>query len=223
MMTRLLSSSVGLKLVMAVSGALLALFLVLHVLGNLEIFAGAEAINRYGALLRVFPPLLWTLRFGLLVLLVLHLGSAVRLAAINGAARPVGYAQKRRRTTTLAARTMLASGIALTAFVVFHILHFTVRSVEPAYRTMHDAMGRHDVFGMVTDAFRRPAVTIIYVVAMLLLGLHLGHGVASMVHTLGVNHPRYNPAWRHAGTVFALLIVTGFVAVPLAILAGVVR
>lgn len=223
MKSSLFSSSIGLKIVMGVSGALLGLFLVAHVVGNLEIFIGAEAINHYGELLRTLPPLLWAARVGLLVLVVLHIWSAVRLWALNRAARPVGYAVKRNQTTTLFARTMIYSGIIVAAFVVYHILHFTVRSVDPSYKHMVDPEGRHDIFRMVTDAFQRPAVAGFYVLSVILLGFHLSHGIASMIHTLGMNHPRYNPTWRHFGAVFAALITIGFVVVPLAILARVVR
>lgn len=222
MKRQLFSSSVGLKIVMAVSGILLALFLVAHVLGNLEIFGGAEAINHYGELLRTLPPLLWAMRVGLLVLVVLHAWSALRLTAINRAARPVGYAKSQTRTTTLAARTMLVSGIVLAAFVVYHILHFTARTVRPEYQGWQDAAGRHDIYRMVTDAFQQTPVALFYVISMLLLGLHLSHGVASAIHTLGASHPRYG-ALRRLGPVFAVLIVGGFISVPLAIWAGAVR
>lgn len=223
MKSPLFSSSIGLKIIMGVSGALLALFLIAHVVGNLEIFIGAEAINHYGVLLRTLPPLLWAMRIGLLVLVVLHIWSALRLYAINRSARPIGYARQRHQTTTLAARTMLVSGIILAGFVVYHILHFTVRTVQPDYKIWLDNQGHHDIFRMVTDAFRRPAVSGFYILSMILLGLHLSHGIGSMVHTLGVNHPRYNPSWRHFGVAFAVLIVVGFIAVPLAILAGVIH
>lgn len=221
--SKILSSSIGMKIVMAATGGLLSLFLVAHVLGNIEVFWGAGAINHYGEMLREIPWLLWVVRAGLLTLVVLHILSAARLAAANRAARPDTYKKKKNRATTLAARLMILSGLLVAAFVVFHILHFTVRSVVPDYKVWEDSLGRHDVFRMVVDAFQRPAVAIIYIVSMSLLGLHLSHGVASAIHTLGFNHPRYNPAWRHFGPLFATLIVLGFIAVPIAILTGIVR
>lgn len=211
------------KIVMAVTGGLLSLFLVAHVLGNLEIFGGAEAINRYGALLRIIPWMLWVVRAGLLALIVLHIASAGRLARINAAARPQPYKKKRYRVTTWAARAMVLSGFVVAAFVVFHILHFTVRSVVPAYKTMEDSQGRHDIFAMLSDAFHQPGIVAVYVVSMLLLGLHLSHGVASALHTLGLNHPRYSPSIRFFGPLFAALIVLGFIAVPFAVLSGTVH
>jgi succinate dehydrogenase / fumarate reductase cytochrome b subunit len=220
---RFLTSSIGTKIVMAATGTLLILFLVAHVLGNLEVFWGRDAMNHYGELLRTFPGMLWVARAGLLALAVLHIISAARVARLNRMARPERYARKRNQVTTIFARTMVLSGIALAAFIVFHILHFTVRSIEPAYQTLHDASGRHDIFGMVVDAFQRPLVTAIYLIAMLLLGMHLAHGVSSAVHTLGAEHPRYRGSLRHAGTVVAALIVLGFIAVPLSVLAGWVR
>lgn len=211
------------KIVMATSGGLLSLFLVAHVLGNIEVFWGADAINHYGEMLREIPWLLWVVRAGLLTLIVLHVWSAVRLVAANRAARPEAYKKKKNQATTLAARAMLLSGLVLAAFAVFHILHFTVRSVVPDYKTWEDGLGRHDVFRMVVDAFQRPPVVAFYVVSILLLGLHLSHGVSSAIHTLGFNHPRYNPAWKRFGPLFATLVVLGFIAVPIAVLTGIVR
>jgi succinate dehydrogenase / fumarate reductase cytochrome b subunit len=222
-LSRSVSSSIGAKIVMAVSGVLLALFLVAHLLGNLEALSGREAMNHYAELLRTFPWLLWVVRVGLLVSVVVHIVAAIRVTRMDRAARPQGYARARRRATTFAARTMLASGIVVAVFVVFHLLHFTTRSIEPGYKTMRDAAGRHDVFGMVVDAFQRPAMVALYVGAMLLVGLHLGHGVASAIHTLGAHHPRYRPSLRHVGAIFAVLIVLGFLVVPLAVLGGRVR
>lgn len=220
---RVFSSSVGMKIVMAASGALLSLFLVAHMVGNLEIYAGAGSLNGYAALLRVWPPLLPLARLGLLVLAALHIASSIRLTQLNRAARPAGYVKKKTLATTLAARTMLVSGIVVAGFVVFHILHFTAHTVEPGYASMHDASGRHDVFGMLLDAFQRPPVALFYVAAMLLLGLHLSHGVASLFQTLGVDHPRYGTTFKYLGPVFAILLVLGFVAVPLSVLLGVVH
>jgi len=221
--SRILSSSIGLKIVMAISGGLLSLFLVAHVLGNLEVFWGADALNRYGALLREISWLLWVVRGGLLVLIALHVWSAERLVKANRAARPEAYKKKKHQTTTLAARAMLLSGLVVLAFAVFHILHFTVRSVVPDYKTWEDGLGRHDIFRMVVDAFQRPAVVALYVVSMLLLGLHLSHGISSAIHTLGFAHPRYNPSWKRLGPLFAALVVLGFIAVPIAVLTGIVR
>ena len=220
---RALTSSIGMKIVMAVSGAGLVLFVFVHMLGNLELFGGPDALNEYGARLRTFPPLLWIARLGLLVLVVAHILSGARLAILNRAARPVGYARRKNVVTGWAARTMIWTGLVIGVFVVFHILHFTVRSLKPEYRDMEDVMGRHDVFGMVTDAFRARPVAAAYVGVMLFLGLHASHGFASMFQTLGVSHPRYHDGIRKLGPIFAALLVLGFVSVPLAVLLGLVR
>lgn len=220
---QMFSSSIGMKIVMAVSGALLALFLVAHMVGNLEIFAGPGALNGYAALLRVWPPLLPLARVALLVLAGAHIASSIRLTQLNRAARPAGYAKKKTLATTVAARTMLLSGIVVAGFVVYHILHFTAHTVEPRYATLHDAAGRHNVHAMLLDAFERPPVALFYVASMLLLGLHLSHGVASLFQTLGSNHPRYGTTFRLLGPVFATLLVLGFVAVPLSVLLGFVH
>jgi succinate dehydrogenase / fumarate reductase, cytochrome b subunit len=219
-LTRLYSSSIGLKLVMALTGAFMTFFIIVHMVGNLESFGGQEALNHYAKLLRTLPPALWAFRALLALSAVLHIVAGVRLWVLNRQARPVGYAKLKTQETTLAARTMLYSGLFIGGFVTYHLLHFTFRTVDPSFKEMLDERGWHDVYGMVGKAFSSRGQAGFYFVMMLLLGLHVSHGVASMLHTLGINHPRYSPAIRWLGPVVAVLIVMGFVSVPFAILAG---
>jgi succinate dehydrogenase / fumarate reductase, cytochrome b subunit len=219
-LTRLYSSSIGLKLVMAFTGAFMTFFILVHMVGNLESFGGQEALNHYARLLRTLPPALWAFRVLLALSAVLHIVAGLRLWWLNRRARPVGYTKQTMQETTLIARTMIYSGLFIAAFVVYHLLHFTFRTVDASYQTMHDPRGWHDVYGMVGQAFSSRGQAGFYFVMMLLLGLHVSHGVESMLHTLGINHPRYNPAIRWLGPLFAVLIVLGFVSVPFAILAG---
>ena len=230
---RAAGSSIGMKIVMAVSGLGMVLFVIAHMLGNLELFTGPEGINTYAMRLRFFPPLLWAMRLGLLVLFVAHVASSLRLTVTNQKARPLEYARKKHVTTGIAARTMLISGGAIFAFVVYHLMHFTFRTTNPEYQDLHWEEGSnffghtiagHDVFAMVVDAFRRHRlVAAVYLVAMLFLGLHVSHGFSSMFQTLGMSHPRYHAAIRRIGPVFATLVVLGFVSVPLAVLLGLVE
>jgi succinate dehydrogenase / fumarate reductase, cytochrome b subunit len=219
-LTRLYSSSIGLKLVMALTGAFMTFFIIVHMVGNLESFGGQEALNHYAKLLRTLPPALWAFRAVLALCAVLHVVAGVRLWWMNRQARPVGYAKLAVQETTIAARTMIYSGLFIGAFVFYHLAHFTFRTVDTSFQHMLDERGWHDVYGMVGKAFSNRGQAGFYFVMMLLLGLHVSHGVASMLHTLGINHPRYNPAIRWLGPVFAVLIVLGFVSVPFAILAG---
>jgi succinate dehydrogenase / fumarate reductase cytochrome b subunit len=218
------SSSIGMKIVMAVTGVVLVLFVIGHMLGNLEIWAGADAINEYGRRLRFIPPLLWVIRLGLLTLVTLHIVAGVRLTFLNRAARPVAYARRQNVATGIAARTMIWTGVLLFGFVIYHLMHFTFRSIDPTYKTMEDSVhGGQDVFRMVVDAFQRKGVALFYVVAMLFLGLHVSHGAASMFQTLGLTHPRYTSMWKRLGPIVALIVVLGFVSVPLGVLLGIIH
>jgi succinate dehydrogenase / fumarate reductase cytochrome b subunit len=206
----------------------MVIFILVHMLGNLELFGGPEALNTYALRLRFLPPLLWIARIGLLVLLVAHVASSLRLTALNMKARPMEYRRKKNVATSFAARTMLLTGIVIFVFVVFHILHFTLRTIYPEYQTMHWDNGRggfgHDVYAMVVDSFsNHKALAAVYAVAMFFLGLHVSHGFSSMFQTLGMSHPRYHAAIRKAGPIFATIVVLGFISVPLAVLFGLVH
>ncbi len=222
-LTRLYSSSIGMKLVMAATGAFMTFFIIVHMVGNLESFGGQEALNHYAKLLRTIPPALWAFRALLALSAVLHVVAALRLWVLNRRARPVGYNRQVMQETGISARTMIYSGLFIAGFVTYHLLHFTFRTIDPSFKEMLDARGWHDVYGMVGKAFSSRGQAAFYLVMMVLLGLHVSHGVASMLHTLGINHPRYSPAIRWLGPVFAVLLVAGFVSVPVAILAGLLQ
>ncbi len=217
-----LTSSVGTKQVMALSGAGLLVFVLGHMLGNLQIFRGPDAYNAYAAGMQALGPLLWIARAGLLALLVVHVACAIRLSRRNRAARPVPYAVREPLASTFASRSMVLTGLMVLAFVVYHLLHFTIGVTDPDAFHRTDALGRHDVYSMVVLGFRSAPVAIAYAVAMLLLGLHLAHGIQSLFQTLGLSSPRYRPLTRAIGWGVAGLIVLGNVAMPLAALFGVV-
>ncbi len=216
-------SSIGAKMVMAVTGLLLFLFVVSHLLGNLLIFAGRDATNAYAKGLKDMWALLWAARVGLLVVFLMHVGSALRLWRVNQAARPDPYDALTPVVTTYAARSIVFSGLLLLLFVAYHLLHFTLGVTNPEYLRLLDPSGRLDVYSMVVRGFSNPAVTGVYVAAMILLGLHLSHGVTSLFQTLGINHPSYNPLIKRLGPVLAVLIVIGYLSIPVAVLAGVLR
>lgn len=215
-----LRASVGAKAVMAVTGLLLLLFVLAHMLGNLQVFLGPDALNGYAQKLQSLGGLLWVARIGLATILVLHVATAARLTRLNRQARPVGYAALSPQVTSYAARTMVLSGFVILAFVAFHLLHFTLGVTHPEHFGHHDAQGRHDVYRMVVLGFQQAPVALLYVAAQALLALHISHGASSLFQSLGVTHPALRCVKERAGPALALLIFVGNVSMPLACLLG---
>ena len=209
-------SSVGKKMVMAVTGVILFGFVLGHMIGNLQVYLGPEALNAYAALLKSTGGMLWVVRLGLLLAAGLHIWAATSLTLTSWAARPQGYRVVDSRGSTYASRTMRWGGPILGLFIVYHLLHLTVGSAHPSFDHL-------DVYGNVVRAFRVWWVSAAYIVAMLALGLHLYHGVWSMFQTVGLNHPRYNPLIRTLATIFAIVVVVGNVSIPAAVLTGLVH
>ena len=217
-----LSSSIGRKLVVAVTGVALIGFLVAHVAGNLLVFRGQEALNAYAAGLRDLGPLLWVARLGLLGLALAHVVLALQLAAANRAARGSRYAVVRTVQATNAARSMLVTGLLLLFFVVYHLAHFTWHAAHAEYATRVDAAGRPDVYSMVVASFGEPAIVAPYVAAMVLLGLHLAHGTSSFFQTLGWRHARTEKLVGRIGPLLGAAIAAAYLAIPLGVQMGVV-
>ena len=220
--SRAYHSSLGKKYVMAITGLLLFLFVVAHMAGNLQVYLGREQMNAYAELLQSKQGLLWTARAGLFVIAVLHVISALQLAAENRAARPESYAEG-KPIATVASRTILLSGLIVFAFIIYHLLHFTLGVTNPDFVDLHDAAGRHDVYAMVVEAFRNPYVSVFYVISMGLLCLHLSHGVSSLFQSLGIRRKATVASFNRFAQVSAILIFIGNCSIPLSILAGVVR
>lgn len=209
-------STIGQKAIMAVTGLILVGFVVGHVMGNLLVFRGAQAMNDYAAFLKANAGVLWTVRLVLLGAVVLHVAAAVQLTRRAVAGRPVGYARTDPQAATIAARSMRWGGLALAVFVVLHLLHFTTGTIHPRF-------DHADVYGNVVTAFRVWWIAALYVLAMVALGMHLYHGTWSMLQTLGVSHPGINPARRRLSTSLAVAVLLGFIVIPVAVLAGLVR
>lgn len=209
-------STVGKKAVMAVTGILLVGFVIAHMLGNLQMFIGAEAMNRYAAFLKSTGELLWVARAALLGAAVLHITAAYQLTMINRAARPEGYAKVVPAASTLASRTMRYGGVLLLAFLVFHIGHFTTGTFHPAFsHTM--------VYGNVILGFRSPVVSLFYLAAMAALGLHLYHGAWAGFRTLGLSKRSPNPRERRIAQAIALVVWAGFSSIPVAVWLGILH
>jgi succinate dehydrogenase / fumarate reductase, cytochrome b subunit len=218
-------STVGKKIIMAVTGLIGIGYVILHVAGNLQAFAGREKINAYSALLHgPGAELLWGVRVVLIVAVVLHVLMAIQLTRRARVARPVPYHERDPQVSTIASRTMGWGGALLLAFIVFHLLHLTTRQVDPAHWARRvDAAGRYDIYGNIVASFRIPWVTAIYLLAMVVLGLHLWHGVWAFGRSLGVGRPSAHPLKRRVAPVLALALWLGFSLVPIAVLAGVIR
>ncbi len=213
-----LGSSIGKKVVMAATGLVLVGFVVGHMIGNLQVFLGARALNEYAELIRHFlhGQGVWIVRAGLLLAVVLYIWSATALTLSNWSARPVGYRQWQARESTYASRTMVWSGPILTVFIIYHLAHFTTGAAHPDFVAS-------DVYRNVVLAFQNPFASAFYILAMLALGLHMYHGVWSMLQTLGLSHERWNP-WRRvfAGVVTGIVVV-GNISIPVAVLTGAVH
>jgi succinate dehydrogenase / fumarate reductase cytochrome b subunit len=217
---RFYEAPIGKKAVMAATGVILFGYVVGHLLGNLQIYsADREQINRYAAFLHdpSLAGLLWGVRALLLAAVLLHITASVQLWNLKRAARPVGYVKKDDVPASYAARTMMWSGPIIAAFVVFHVLHLTVGSVLP----LQELGPNHpNVRANLIGGFEHPAVAIIYIVAMLLLCLHLYHGLWSMFQSVGFSHPRFTPGLKRAAAIVAVLIAAGNISIPVAVLAG---
>jgi succinate dehydrogenase / fumarate reductase cytochrome b subunit len=204
-------STVGKKVVMALTGAIGVAYVVAHMLGNLLVFESAGKINAYAALLKSNVGLLWTARSILIVAVLLHILAAYQLARTSQKSRPVGYKRWRAVGSDFASRTMRWTGLLLALFIVYHLLHLTTGTVHPDF-----VVG--DVYHNVISGFRVWYVSAIYILAMLMLALHLYHGVWSMCESLGVNYPKYNRLIRGVATILTVIVVVGFIAIPVAVL-----
>ena len=215
---RFLASTNGKKIVMAVTGVILFAFVIGHMLGNLQVYEGPEKINAYGHFLKSIPELLWGVRAALLAAVLLHIWSSIGLALRNNSARPKGYARKKNVVSSYASRTMYWSGPILFCFIVYHLLHFTVGIVHPG-----SDFKEGDIYHNMVASFSVWYVSAWYIFSMILLGLHVGHGASSFVQSLGFNHPRHTPIIKRAAAVFSVLLILGFISIPISVLAGLVK
>jgi len=224
-LSRFYSSSVGKKILVALTGAVLVVFVLGHMIGNLLVFAGQEAINEYGHMLHtaLHGGGVWIARLVLLAAVGIHIIATVQLTKANRAARVERYGREASKVSSRASRTMIWSGLTILAFIVYHILHFTVR-VGNEYNNpalySYDLHGEtvHDVYKMVIDGFSWWPASAFYIIAMLLLYTHLSHGVSSLFQTLGLATHRTAALFDKLGHAYALLIVIGNCSIPIAIL-----
>jgi succinate dehydrogenase / fumarate reductase cytochrome b subunit len=209
-------TSIGKKTVMAVTGIILFGFVVGHLLGNLQVFAGPARLNAYAELLHRSPALLWMVRVALLATVLLHMVTGLLLKLQSWRSRGRRYACFTPLESTVSSRWMLWTGLAMAAFVVYHLLHLTLGVVVPGFRA-------EDVYGNVVAGFSRWSVAVSYFVAMVLLGLHLFHGLYSMFQSVGLSEPRSERRRRAFASAFTIALVAGNVLMPAAVLVGWIR
>ena len=229
--SRFVNSTVGGKILVALTGAGLTGFVIVHLLGNLKIFAGRESLNAYAQFLKDLGPGLWIARLGLLTFFVAHIFLALRLKYRSQQARPVAYAHQNTVQASLASRTMAQTGVIILVYLLLHLAHFTFGFFHQAkgpndlyvnLLELKDSQGRHDVYTMMVAGFTNPIMAIIYIVAQLFLLVHLSHGVASIFQSLGLNSPRFQPYLRILGWGVALFVALGNIAIVVAVWSGMV-
>ncbi len=216
-------SVIGKKIVMAVTGLILFGFILVHMLANLQVFLpvgkdGVPPLDRYAEHLRALPPLLWSARVVLVVAVILHIVAATQLAVLNKfeSRRVSRYVEYQPAGSTYASRTMIWSGPIIFFYVIYHLLDMTFGTVHAGFEPGH-------VYHNVVTGFSHPAVSAFYIIANVLVAIHIYHGGWSMCQTLGIAHPRYTPILRKASIALAIVIGVGFCSVPVAVLTGIVK
>ncbi len=222
----LFKSTVGRKILMAVTGLMLVGFISVHLLGNMSVFAGADGINAYAKHLHDLGPLVWVFRLVMLCLFAVHITFGIQLYLENRAATPDNYAVQKTLVTTFSAKTMVFTGLIILTFLLYHLLHFTVQITNPEISSHHlplDAAMRPDVFTMVVTSFQNIFIALVYVVALIALLLHLMHGISSWVQTLGWSTGTSQDKVTAIGKIVAIVYGLAYIAIPLFILARIVK
>ena len=213
-------SSIGRKWIVGISGGLLVLFVLAHLAGNLTIYIGpyGEGINKYAQALHASPILLWGARGGLLLVFLVHIFTTLSLVLENRRARPQRYAVKARVQSTIFARTMALSGLVVLSFLIFHVLQFAA-GMSP-HSHLYDLEGRHDVAAMIVLSFHNVWVSGFYLLSLLLLGMHLSHGISSVFQTFGLNGRKSARLIKHGALLVSWALMLGFASIPVASVAG---
>ena len=220
---QLTQSSVGRKIIMAVTGIVLVAFVCVHLLGNSSMFVGADAINAYAQKLHSLGPFVWVFRLVMLVAFALHIAFGIQLTLENKAATPEANVQVKRLKTGFGAETMIVSGLVLLAFVIYHLLHFTVRVTNPEIYVPLGGHGMVDVYFMVVNGFKSVLPVIIYLAGMLFLFLHVSHGFQSLFQTLGLSNDKSLPVTGTVSKLVGFVLLLGYIAIPLSIVFGYIK
>ena len=211
-------------MIVAITGIILILFVIGHLLGNLQIFLGPDWINGYSQHLRDLGPILWIIRIFLLTTVIVHIYVTIRLAIDNRRARPEAYIDKEHVKATFASRHMVMSGLIILAFLIYHLAHFTFRKTDARFALLKpDPLNHYDVYSMMVYGFQSIYVSSFYVLGLFLLALHLSHGSSSFFQSLGLNNKTLTPRLAFGGRVFAWLLFLGYTSIPIAVLLGLVK
>jgi len=217
-------SSVGRKMIVGATGVILILFVIGHLLGNLQVFLGPEWINAYSQHLRDLGPFLWLIRAVLLASVLLHIYFTLLLAIENRHARPEAYRDRNYVKASWASRHMVVSGLVVLAFIIFHLLHFTARKFNPQFQLLKlDQLNRYDVYSMMVYGFHNVYASAFYIVGLFLLTLHLTHGSSSFFQSLGLTNQKLTPRLAIGGRIFAWLLFIGYASIPIAVLLGLIK
>ncbi len=218
-------SSLGKKYIMAISGTGLMLFVVAHLIGNLQVYFpdNGATMNRYAHYLKNTPEVLWPVRIGLLLTVSLHIATAVSLTIENRRSRPVRYEEYDILHASYASRTMIVSGLIVASFVIYHLLHFTAHTIDPSFGSLVDPQGYHDVRRMVITGFQNPLATLFYITGVGLLCWHLSHGIVAMLQSLGLNNPSYQKTFHRLAWAVAIALFAGYASIPVSIYTGLVK
>ena len=220
---QLTQSSVGRKIIMAVTGIVLVAFVCVHLLGNSSVFLGADAINAYAQKLHSLGPFVWVFRLVMLAAFAIHIIFGIQLTLENRAATPEKNVQVKRLKTGFGAETMLVTGLVMLAFVVYHLLQFTVRVTNPEIYIPLGNSGMVDVYYMVVNGFKSTLTVIIYLIGMAFLFLHVSHGFQSVFQTLGLSNDKSLPVTGMVSKLVGFVLLVGYVAIPLLVIAGLIK
>jgi succinate dehydrogenase / fumarate reductase cytochrome b subunit len=219
----LTQSSVGRKIIMAVTGFVLVAFVCVHLLGNSSIFIGADAINAYAQKLHSLGPFVWVFRLVMLAAFAIHIFFGIQLTLENRAATPEKNVQIKRLKTGFGAETMIVSGLVMLAFVIYHLLHFTVRVTNPEIYVPLGDHGMVDVYVMMVQGFSSALPVIVYVIGLFFLFLHVGHGIQSLFQTLGLSNDKSLPFMEIVSKLVSVVLLVGYISIPMLVVFGLIK
>ena len=219
---RILTSSVGRKILMSITGQLLIIFVLIHLIGNSTIFFGPNGINAYAEHLHSLPPLVWAFRLFMLAAVAVHICYGVMLTLENKAANPGAYAVKRQLKASFASENMVWTGVLIGCFIVYHLIQFTIHGTPDVVVGL-DTANRPDVFRMVVTSFSNGLISLVYAAAMVMLFLHLSHGIPSFLQTMGWKNEKTIPVFGTGGKVISAVLMVAYISIPAVILAGLLK
>jgi succinate dehydrogenase / fumarate reductase cytochrome b subunit len=219
----LTQSSVGRKIIMAVTGFVLVAFVCVHLLGNSSVFIGADAINAYAQKLHSLGPFVWVFRLVMLAAFAIHIFFGIQLTLENKAATPEKNVQIKRLKTGFGAETMIVSGLVMLAFVIYHLLHFTVRVTNPEIYVPLGDHGMVDVYVMMVQGFSSALPVIVYVIGLFFLFLHVGHGIQSLFQTLGLSNDKSLPFMEIVSKLVSVVLLVGYISIPMLVVFGLIK